>query len=350
MRVGLLAKLIVIAAAAGAYAAPPVGLEVATEPGLQITAPQEWLQLLTRAGIDNVRIRAATGDERPRAENIGSDQQPHYRVVGVLTSRGELHLPGRTFRRGDLARLKEYLQQVAAEGPDAVIAPRGRFGLTESQFAAVLANLAQPIDFPTEGQPPHTVVDRLAAMLSYPLTTDTDADRALRTAGPLPDELQGLTTGTGLAILLHGYGLALRPEKTVAGPVVLRVEAGGSSASTTTGEPPVTTNADAWPVGWDPDKPPVALAPTLFESVNVAIDGYTLRETLEAIGPRIKVPYYWDHAALAADQIDPDAVKVSFPNSRMSYKRLLDRVLAQSRLGIKLRVDEAGTAFLWITR
>ena len=30
-------------------------------------------------------------------------------------------------------------------------------------------------------------------------------------------------------------------------------------------------------------------------------------------------------------------------------ERVIDRVLAQARLGSQLRVDEAGTPFLWIT-
>jgi hypothetical protein len=338
MRLRLLVNIVlVIVAATTACAAPPVELELATQQGLQITAPQEWLQLLANAGIDNVRIRAATGGERPHVENIGTDQQPYYRVLGVLTARGELQLPGRTFRRSDLARLKDYLQQVAADGPDTMTTPRGRFGLTEKESAAVLADLTQSIDFPTKGQPPRTVVDRLAAKLSLAITADAAAERALRAAAPLPDELQGLTTGTGLAIMLRGCGLSLRPEKVAGRPVVLRI---------TTADPSV----DAWPVGWEPDKPPIELAPALFEFVNVAVDGYTLRETLDAVGPRIKVPYFWDHAALAAHQIDPDAVKVTLPRTRTFYKRVLDRVLAQAQLGARLRVDEAGTAFLWITR
>ena len=80
------------------------------------------------------------------------------------------------------------------------------------------------------------------------------------------------------------------------------------------------------------------------------IDGYTLEEALTAIGPRIKIPLYFDHAALAEYEIDPAKVQVRFPRSRTFYKRVIDRVLAQARLGSQLRVDEAGAPFLWITR
>jgi hypothetical protein len=62
------------------------------------------------------------------------------------------------------------------------------------------------------------------------------------------------------------------------------------------------------------------------------------------------VPLYIDHAALAAFKIEPAKVQVSLARAKMSYKRLLDRVLAQARLGCTLRVDENGTVFLWVTR
>ena len=79
--------------------------------------------------------------------------------------------------------------------------------------------------------------------------------------------------------------------------------------------------------------------------LNVEIDGYTLTEAIDAIGPRIKIPIYWDHTALAAAHIDPTAIKVAVPKTRTYYKRVLDRVLAQAHLAGQLRTDEAGTRF-----
>ena len=88
-------------------------------------------------------------------------------------------------------------------------------------------------------------------------------------------------------------------------------------------------------------------APALFESLNVEIDGYTLAEALDAIGPRIKMPLYWDHAALAEHKIDPATMQGRTCRAREpTTSAILDRVLAQARLAGKLRVDEAGTAVL----
>ncbi|HEX3601296.1 MAG TPA: hypothetical protein VHU84_14185 [Lacipirellulaceae bacterium] len=57
-----------------------------------------------------------------------------------------------------------------------------------------------------------------------------------------------------------------------------------------------------------------------------------------------------DHAALAAHKIDPATTQLKLARARMTYKRLLDRVLAQARLGDSIRADENGTLFLWVTR
>ena len=40
---------------------------------------------------------------------------------------------------------------------------------------------------------------------------------------------------------------------------------------------------------------------------------------------------------------------VSFPLKRTFYKKALENVLFQARLRSELRVDEAGTPFLWIS-
>jgi hypothetical protein len=312
-------------------------VEIATERGLQITAPHEWLQLLTEMGIDNVRIRGARTGEQPKLTNVGTEDRPRYHALGILNAREELLLPGGTFRAGDRRGLADYFRRLSDEGPEGMTAPRGRFGLTEKQLAAVYADLAQPIEFETAGQPITAVIERLQTKFQVPVVVDPQADRALRAAKPIADDAKGLTAGTGLAILLRGEGLALRPEKPQGNPLAIRVV-------------PVDSEGDTWPVGWEPEGPPVEIAPALFEFVNVEIDGYTLREALEAIGPRIKLPYYFDRAALARHHVDPDAIQIALPQSRTYYKRILDRVLAQARLGGQLRVDEAGTVFYWITR
>src|SRR5687767_7498849 len=97
---------------AAGRAAPPVELELVTERGVQITAPHEWLQLLTAIGIRDVRIRAKRSDDQLQATNIGTSEQPRYRVVGFLASGDRLQLPGGTFTRQDRAGLTDYFERL----------------------------------------------------------------------------------------------------------------------------------------------------------------------------------------------------------------------------------------------
>src|SRR5687768_16347042 len=107
MQSRLLALLLMLLIGAGACAAaPPIELELATERGVQITAPQEWLQLLAGIGIENVRIRGAKTSDVPSITNRGTDQRPSFQVVGILTDRNQLQLAGGTFTRGDRAKIK----------------------------------------------------------------------------------------------------------------------------------------------------------------------------------------------------------------------------------------------------
>jgi hypothetical protein len=333
----IFSTIFVLLSTAAAQAAPTVELEIVTEPGVQITAPHEWLQLLTALGINNVRIRGVRAGDQPDLSNVGTDDRPRYHAVGVLTARDELRLPGGTFRAGDRRGLADYFRRLADDGVEAMTAQRGRFGLTEKQLAAVFAELAQPIEFETKGQPILSLLERLQAGSKVPIAIDPQANRVLRAAKPVADEIRGLTTGTGLAILLRANGLVLRPEKPQGKPLVLRIAAADS-------------DADNWPVGWEPKEPPVQLAPAMFAEVNVEIEGYTLAEALAAICPRIKVPWFLDHATLAEQHVDPDTIQVALPRTRTYYKRILDRILSQAKLGGRLRIDEAGTVFYWITR
>ena len=141
------------------------------------------------------------------------------------------------------------------------------------------------------------------------------------------------------------------PEKPRGQPVVYHVTAADADArSQSTLGRIREIDAKSWPIGWESEKALGEIAPSLMESLNAEIDGYTLDEALRAIGPRLKMPMLIDHAALAAHHVDSTKIQIKVPCARMTYKRLIDRVLSQARLGTSIRVDEAGTPFLWVTR
>jgi hypothetical protein len=105
-----------------------------------------------------------------------------------------------------------------------------------------------------------------------------------------------------------------------------------------------------WPIGWEPEKSPGEMAPSLFQTRSAEIDGYTLEQALGAIGPLLKISMYFDRATLKAHQIDPTKIPVKLARTKSTYKRVIDRILLQARLASEIRVDEAGMPFLWITR
>jgi hypothetical protein len=352
MQTRIVATVVIgLAIVATAHAAPPIELELATERGVQITAPREWLQLLAGIGIEHVRIRGANAGDEPRAENRGNEKQPNYHVLGIITMRDTVRLPGGTFTRGDRAKLKDYFDRLAADGAESLTAARGMFGLTGKELKLALTDLSQSVDFETRGQLPLAIVERLQPRLEAKVVLDGNAEMKLRSAAPAADELKELSAGTALAMLMRNSGLIMHPEKRRGEPVSYRITVaeGEPTAQSTLGKTD-STDATSWPIGWEPDKAPGAIAPSLLESLNAEIDGYSVEEALAAITPRLKLPVYVDHAALAAHNIELAKMQVKLARARMSYKRLLDRVLTQAHLGSSLRVDESGKPFLWVTR
>ncbi len=347
----LIALLAFAIASESAAAGPPVELELVTEQGLQITAPQQWLQLLAGIGIEHVQIRGGRPSDQPAITSRGSGPSTSYKLVGVLTSKDQLKLPGGTFTKSDRARLKDYFDKLRADGAESVTAPHGHFGLTEKELTAVLADLAQPISFETKGLAPQALIDRLQPKLAFKAAIDANAEQQLRAASPAVDELMGVSAGTALAITLRNNGLVMRPEKQRGQPVAYRITVAGPDALRGRALGKMTSpNLPYWPIGWEPEKSPGEMAPALFQQRNAEIDGYSLEEALTAIGPLVKIPMYFDQAALKTHHIDPAKVQVKLAKTRTTYKRVIDRILSQSRLGSDIRTDEAGVPFLWITR
>ena len=319
----------------------PVDVELVAPRGLQVTAPQAWLQLLGKMELGQVRIRSTSRptdpQPQPSIKNRGTEQRPRYHVLGLLTADGKLIFPGGTFKRNDHGKLNDYFQRLAADGPEGVTAPRGNFGLTERQFDTVHDVLATKVHFSTHGKTVQQFVDQLAGELSLPLVPDRDTLRLLRGAEPVTNEVEGLSAGTALAALLGNCGLALCPEKQRGQSPRLQIVR-------------AQKDLEVWPVGWKIQERPRELAPVLFEFLNVEISGYSLAEALAAVGPRLGIPLLIDQAALERHAIDPTQIKIELPRTRTYYKRVLDRILSQARLKGELRGDEAGNVFYWVTR
>ncbi len=315
-------------------------VELVSDRGVQATTAQPWLQLLSDAGAANVRMRGAQPGDQPRLEDLSGGGAEIYKLTGVL-GRDALLFPKAKFTLRDRDKLKTYLADLKADGPASIMAVKGMFGLTEPQFKQVYESLSQSIGIETDGRPLAEVLNAAAARLSLELTIESKAATAMRGAPPVEGDFGSLASGAALAGMLRGAGLELRPEKPRGGEVRLLVAVAGED---------VHQRSDgAWPIGWPVEGSPREAAPILFEFLNVEIDGFTLEEAMGAITPRLNMPVHWDARALVAKKIDPATTPVNLARTRTYYKRLLDKLLFQARLKAHLRIDEAGTVFLYIS-
>jgi hypothetical protein len=106
------------------------------------------------------------------------------------------------------------------------------------------------------------VLDRLQTKFTLRFAIVGEAERMLREAKPFDDELKGITAGTGAALLLRNYGLVMRPEKSRGQAAIYKVEVApaDSIGQSTLGKTDSPDTQD-WPLGWEPEKALVAIAP-----------------------------------------------------------------------------------------
>ena len=321
---------------AAARAALPIELEVAAQADAPFGALQSWHAILAEMDLARLRLRGAHGGDQPRLEVLGSGAAVRYRLLGVITRRDELVLPGGKFSSGDRAKLRAYfaeLPQRVQQEQD----PPGRFDLTQSQFEQVLADLTRPFAESTLDGAPHELVAAITRDFALPLAGAPAARTALRDAAPFAAQLQGLSSGTVLAAVLRSAGWQFAPQKLGNDPLTLRAA-------------PLDDATESWPVGWKPVASPRQTAPAMYRITNIEIENFTLDKALAALAPHMAVPLVIDSWALTAAQIDPAQAAVRLPRRRTFVRHAMDGILSQSRLAGELRVDENGRPFYWITK
>jgi len=310
-----------------------VELVLLISPEAGLTAPQTWARALGQSGIRHVQIRQATPTDQPGIERIGQADPPLYRVTGILKGQ-EVVLPGARFGLGQVGQLARWLEELAQEGPPKDRPPKTAFGLSAQEFEKVHADLAKPVGFATRGVDRAVAAARIGQKLQFPLQPAPDRLRGLA-GDKAAEELSTLSCGTALACLLRPAGYALLPCSE-GGRLWYRLER-------------MRPGMEIWPVGWTPEKLPKDVLPKLFEFLDVRLEKVSAAETLQAIADRLQVVYLFDHNALARHGIEPEKTAVNLPASRTYYARVLERILFQAGLKYELRIDEAGTPFLWIT-
>lgn len=318
-----------------AWGAPAkVELEVFLDDRAPLTAAQEWLPRLGRAGITTVQIRGKQSGDVVGIDRTGTAASPVYRVVGALNSSNELVLPGAKFRSSEAARVAEWLKDVGRLGPPSERPAKVLFGMSAQRLAQARAELSRPLGFSTAGMTPAAVVERIRAKIASPL--EIKGQQAALEAEKVAEDLSDLSCGTALAAVLRPAGFCLVPRETDDGKLQYDVVRS-------------KPDLEVWPVGWPLDKEERELAPTMYELRNVNIQGVAITEVLKAIGGRLKMPVLMDYNAMARYGVEPEKAIIELPQSRTTYSIALRKALFQARLKHEVRMDEAGTPFLWIT-
>jgi len=326
----------VLAVATSCLAAGRVELELVTEPGVPITAQQDWLRRLSQAGSKNLRIRGMRGAEQPGIAVGGTADSPIYSVTGIVTSGGEVLLPGARFRATDAVRLARWLDELAQYGPAEGRPQKSAFGLHARQFEQVQKDLARDVGFSTAGLKRREVLAGIAKRLALPVRVEPGLLPGLADDDVVAEELSALSCGTALAYAVRPLGWCVVPRDSGSGRlehVVVKAK----------------PNMEAWPIGWEPEKRPGEVLPALFEFLNANVEGVAVPQFLQAMRERLEVPILLDYNALARHGIEPEKSVINLPFKRTSYTLLLRRGLYQAGLKYELRVDEAAKPFLWVT-
>ncbi len=335
----LFTTILLVSGISTTLAAPSVEFELITEPGFPATGKQRWLRMLSEVGADGLTIREGRSGDKGGITNRGTESAPQYHVFGILTKRSMLKLPGGgQYRISDAAAIKKWIAKLKSDGMEGLYAKPGAFGLTSKQLVEVHEKLSRPVSKSTKGKIAAEVATSIIQSLTMKLALDPDAKQALGGDETVAEELQGLSQGTALAAVLRPLGLVLVPQRPSGSETFLVITQARKAQ-------------EVWPVGWALEKAPADSFPKLFDFLTVEIDDFALDEALDSIEKRLEAPFLYNHNSLARHNVEMGQLKVSLPKMRTFYKKIIDRLLMQSRprLTSEVRVDEAGKPFLWIT-
>jgi hypothetical protein len=296
---------------------------------------QEWGKALDKGGIAGVRIHSGEGDMRPAIETAGTPDRPVYNVTGVVVSREEIWLPGGRYRRSEIGRLKAWMDDLAQNGLPSQRPAKVAFGLTQPQYDEVRKALSQPTKFTTLGIARGEAIEKISRQLSIPLKFQNGSLGELGD-DKVEDELTDLTSGTAMAALLRPAGYCLVPKNS-----------GGKIELTVVKSQPELK--EIWPVGDKPEKSLQELLPKMMEFLPVNVQNVSAATLIAEIGKRLGAPVLYDRVGLARHGIDPAKATVAMPKAKTTYSLALKKLLFQAGLKFEVRVDEAGTPFLWIS-
>ena len=327
--------VLVLVAESQASQPATIQLQVFTKAGAPLTAPQDWIEVLTESGFSKVRIRSFREGDAISVSRHLSRNFSTYHVTGIITRRNSLRLPNAVFTLRDQQKIRNWIKRLKTDGG---IGPRQQpvaFGLSSKELVHLRKQLARTVNSSTKGQTTDQVLRAIRKQLVFPLHFNPASKNHYRASFAVDDELSEFSVGTALSVTLRPLGLVWYP-KAVDEEIELIVT-------------DIQRAEEFWPVGWPVKHKSSQAVPKLMEPLRVKIKNQPLGKVLQILSMRMQTPFLLDHHALARHRIDPDSTRVSIPEGQSYYKRVLDGVLGQSMLINEVRQDESGMRFFWIS-
>lgn len=322
----------------GAFAQATKGaidLEVLLGPGVSPIEAQKWGAMLEGIPVENLSIRSGNSGETEKLDNYGTAENPRYKIKALLTDRGELMIPGGTFRFNEKGKLVEFLSTLREKGDGAIFDKPKMFGLGSKDLVDTYKVLQVTLTAETKDRPSKEVILEILKKAGCKSTASADAKKAIQVEQPVLDELKGLSAGTALASVLRPLGLVFYPSMGKDKSLVINIV-------------DVRETKEPWPIGWPLNKAPSAAMPKYREQINVAFDQTAFRDVMGAISERLGAPILFDHNSMVRNRFDPETDLVTMPEEKLSYARILEKTFAPRRLGYEVRMDEAGAPFVWV--
>lgn len=299
---------------------------------------QEWGRTFRDLGI-SIRTRRSVLDDKPGIEENVRGTLREVRLTGTLDRNGVIQFSNRKFARSDVARLKEWLNELKTFGAQGSPESKPLWGLSNEQFKKVFADLSEASPANIQGLTLDAAIRKLEFPGSLPIRFDIDAQKRFSQI-PANDtidyDLGKLAKGTALAIALKQYGLAFYPSRTPSGALELLVT-------------PWEATETPWPIGWELKLSRQKTAPRYFELIPVQLSDVPLRDVLLAASKASGIPMLLDEYEVRQKKIDIDEIKVNVSKKRTTWGILIRDAIGGTGLVRKLVIDERGQPFVWIT-
>lgn len=299
---------------------------------------QQWGRIFRDLNIP-VRTRRAVLDDKPKIEEDLRGSLREVRLTGTLDRNGEIQFPGHQFSRSELAKLKQWINELKTFGAQGSPESKPLWGLSAAQFKTVFAELAQPAPANLQGLTLKAAISKLNFPATLPVRFDLDAQKRIADdAGNLTitPNLEKLAKGTVLAIALKQFGLAFHPLRTPSGSLELLIS-------------PWESTAQPWPIGWDLKESRQKTAPRYFDLIPVELSNVPLKDVLMAASKASGIPMIVDEYEVARKEVDLDKISVTVPKQRTTWGILIRNAIGRDGLTRKLVIDERGQPFIWIT-